>query len=113
MRRALLTSLLTALFSGTLLHAQVGPSVRMSVTLPDGTVKELVARESGLAELSLPDGTSIGLRPTILDSKPWNRVVVTFFKMPTATHAAEEIEAVETKTGGAAVQMKERPALKV
>ena len=87
--------------------------VRMNVTLPDGRASEVVAHESGLAEVTLSDGSSIGLRPTILDSKPWNRVVVTFFRMPTATHAAEEIEAVELKTGGAAVQMKEKPGLKV
>jgi hypothetical protein len=32
--------------------------------------KELSAPESGLATFSLKDGTEIGVRPTILDSKP-------------------------------------------
>jgi hypothetical protein len=44
--------------------------VKMSVTLPNGETKQLSAPESGVAAFSLKDGTEIGVRPTILDSKP-------------------------------------------
>lgn len=93
--------------------AQVNPIVRMSVTAPDGTVQEVTAPESGTATITLKDGTAIGVRPTILDSRPWTRVVVSFFKMPTPTHSTEEIGSVEVKTGAAAIQSKTSPAFKV
>lgn len=101
------------LLAGNLVAAQPNPIVRMTITLPDGQTKELSASESGLATFTLKDGAEIGVRPTILDSKPWTRVVITFFKMPTATHASEEIGSVETKTGGPSVTAKTNPVLKV
>src|SRR5690349_7110480 len=85
----------------------------MTVTLPDDQTTELSAPESGLATVRLKDGTEIGVRPTILDSRPWTRVLVTFFKTPTATHASEESGGVEVKTGGPPVQTKTNPAFKV
>ena len=99
--------------TGTLAAAQSRPIVRMSVTLPDGQTKEVSAPESGMADLSLKDGTEIGVRPTILDSKPWTHVVVTVFKLPTASHNVEELGSVETKTGAAAMQTKTTPAFKI
>jgi hypothetical protein len=42
----------------------------MSVTLPYGRTRELTAPESGLATLTLKDGTEYGVRPTIQDSSP-------------------------------------------
>jgi len=101
------------LLAGNLAGAQPNPVVKMTVTLPDGQTKDLSAPESGLATVTLKDGTEIGVRPTILDSKPWTRVVVTFFKMPTATHASEEIGAAELKTGGPAEQVTTGPMFKV
>ena len=102
-----------ALLTTSLAAAQPNPVVHMNVTLPDGQTKQLSAPESGLAMVTLSDGTEISVRPTIIDSKPWNRVIVTFFKAPTASHAAEEIGNVEVKTGAAAVQTKTTPAFKV
>jgi hypothetical protein len=102
----------TLLASG-LLAAQPNPVAKMMVTLPDGQTKELSAPESGLATFTLKDGTEIGVRPTILDSRPWTRVVVTFFRMPTATHAGDEIGSVEVKTGGTAMTAKTNPVFKV
>jgi len=99
--------------TGTLATAQPNPVVKMTVTLPDGQTKHLSAPESGLATFTLNDGREIGVRPTILDAKPWSRVVVTFFRMPTANHASEEIGAVEVKTAGPAIQAKGNPAFKV
>lgn len=93
--------------------AQPNPIVKMTVTPPTGSAQELSAPESGLATFALKDGTEIGVRPTILDAKPWARVTVTFFKMPTTSHASEEIGSVEAKTGGAAVTAKTSPAFKV
>jgi hypothetical protein len=98
--------------AGSLTAAQPNPIVKMTVTLPDGQTRELSAPESGLATFTLKDATEIGVRPTILDSKPWTRVVLTFFRMPTATHASEEIGEVEVKTGGPAVQAKTSPTFK-
>jgi hypothetical protein len=102
-----------AVLVSTLATAQPGPIVKMSVTLPGGEIKELSAPDSGLATFTLKDGTEIGVRPTIQDSKPWTRVVVTFFKMPTAAHASEEIGSVEAKTGGPAMPAKTNPAFRV
>jgi len=101
------------LLAGSLVAAQPNPIVKMTVTLPDGQTKELSAPESALATFTLKDGTEIGVRPTILDSKPWTRVVVTFFKMPTATHASEEMGAVEVKAGAPAGHTKTNPAFGV
>ena len=101
------------LLAGSLAAAQPNPVVNMTVTLPDGQTKQLSAPESGLATFTLKDGTEVGVRPTIIDSKPWTRVVVTFFRMPTTTHATEEMGAVEVKTGGPALQAKTNPAFKV
>ena len=89
------------------------PIVSMSITLPDGQTKQVTASESGLATITLTDGTEIGFRPTIQDSKPWTRVVVTIFKMPTSSHPSQELGAIEVKTGGPAVQSKTAPAFKV
>jgi hypothetical protein len=109
----LIVAFVSAMLTATLTSAQPNPVVRMTVTTPDGQAKELSAPESGLATLSLRDGTEIGVRPTILDSKPWTRVVITFFNMPTASQAGEEIGSVEVKTGAPAVQARTSPAFKV
>jgi hypothetical protein len=85
----------------------------MTVTAADGTTQQLTAPESGLAKLTLKDGTEIGVRPTILDSRPWSRVELTFFRMPTSARAAEEIGSVEVKTGAPVTQTKTSPAFKV
>lgn len=114
MKRVFACVVTCAMFqSGSLVLAQPSPLVKMAVTVPDGQIKELTVPESGLATFTLKDGTEIGVRPTILDSKPWTRVVVTFFKMPTPTHGVEEIGLVETKTAGPVVIAKTTPPIKV
>ena len=60
------------------------PLVTMSITTADGQTKDLTAHESGLATLRVKDGAEYGFRPTIQDSTPWSRVVVTIFKTATA-----------------------------
>jgi hypothetical protein len=106
-------SMLFAMMCATVAAQTYSPIVTMNVTLPDGQAKELTSPESGLATVALKDGTEIGIRPTILDAQPWTRVVITFFKMPTAKHATEEIGSVEVKTGAAVVSSKTTPAFKI
>lgn len=89
------------------------PVVHMNITLPDGQTKALSAPESGLATTTLTDGTEIGFRPTIVDDKPWNHIIVAIFKMPTQTHASEELGLVDLKTGGEAVASKTTPSFKI
>ena len=115
MKRSIIVSTVcTVLMAGTPLAGQApNPMVTMSVTRPDGKTAQLSAPESGLATITLSDGTEIGFRPTILDSKPWTRVIVTMFKMATATHPTEEIGQVEVTTGAAAGQAKTAPPFKV
>jgi hypothetical protein len=89
------------------------PTVHMRVTLPDGEARDVAAPESGLATLTLKDGTPIGIRPTIEDGKPWTHVVVTIFETPTTAHASKELGEVEVKTDGPAAAIKATPAFKV
>lgn len=89
------------------------PVVTMSVTLPDGRTQELTAAESGLATVSLKDGTEYGFRPTIQDSKPWNRIVVTIFRTATTNAPTQILGEVELKRGGPAVNSKTSPSFKV
>ena len=61
------------------------PVVTMTVTTPDGRTQDLTAPESSVARLTLKDGTEYEFRPTIQDSSPWNRIIVTIFKGATST----------------------------
>ena len=73
-RRSLSFAFVAVLLAGAMAAAQAhAPVVTMSVTTPDGRTHELTAAESGLATLTLKDGTEYGFRPTIQDSSPWNR----------------------------------------
>jgi hypothetical protein len=89
------------------------PVVAMTVTLPDGQARQVTAPESGLATVALADGAEFGFRPTIQDDRPWNRVVVTIFRMPTASRATEELGEVEVRTGAGAIQSRTSPAFKI
>ena len=97
-----------------LVRAQSGaPIVTMRVTLADGHVEELTAPESGLATLRTADGTEYGFRPTIQDSAPWTRIVVTIFKMATAHAATTTLGELEVKTNGPAAASKTTPSFKI
>ena len=105
---------LFSLVTSTLAAAQAyAPVVTMSVTLPDGRTQELTAPDSGLATVSLKDGTAYGFRPTIQDSMPWNRIVVTIFRMATTTSPTQILGEVELKRGGPAADSKTNPSFKV
>jgi hypothetical protein len=85
----------------------------MSVTTPEGRTQNLTAHESGLATVTLTDGREYAFRPTIQDSAPWNRIVVTIFKTATATEPTAIVGEVELKRGGPAVASKTNPSFKV
>jgi hypothetical protein len=100
--------------AGMLAGAQSSaPVVTMSVTLPDGRSQELTAPESGLATVSLKDGTEYGFPPTIQDSAPWNRIVVTIFRTATTNAPTQILGEIELKRGGAAIDSKTNPSFKV
>jgi len=102
------------LLTGAIVAAQAyAPVVTISVTSPDGHTQELTAPESGLATLTLKDGTEYGFRPTIQDSAPWNRIVVTIFKSGTTSSPTSVLGDVELRRGGPAVDSKTNPAFKV
>jgi hypothetical protein len=111
------TGVLLAFFvalMGMLAAAQsYAPVVTMIVTLPDGRTQEVTAAESGLATLSLKDGTEYGFRPTIQDSTPWNRIIVTIFRTATTNAPTQILGEVEVKRGGPAVDSKTNPSFKV
>ena len=113
-RRSLSFAFVTVLLAGAIAAAQAhAPVVTMSVTTPDGRTHELTAAESGLATLTLKDGTEYGFRPTIQDSSPWNRIVVTIFRGATANAPTTVLGEIELRRGGPAVDSKTNPSFKV
>jgi hypothetical protein len=89
------------------------PIVTMVVTMPDGRTQELTAAESGLATLTLKDGTEYGFRPTIQDSAPWNRIVVTIFRSATTSAPTTVLGEIEVRRGRPAMDSKTNPSFKV
>ena len=112
-RRRLLFALLFVLITRFSAVQAYAPVVTMSVTLPDGRTQELTAPDSGLATLQLKDGTEYAFRPTIQDSSPWNRIVVTIFRTATTSAPTTVLGEVELKRGGAAVQSRTNPSFRV
>src|SRR6186713_1888128 len=96
-RRGMAFALVAMMLSAVAAAQPYAPIVTMVVTMPDGRTQELTATESGLATLTLKDGTEYGFRPTIQDSAPWNRIVVTVFRMGTASAATESLGELELK----------------
>ena len=89
------------------------PMVTMSVTLPDGRTHELTAPESGGATGSVTDGTEYGFRPTIQDSTPSNRIVVTILGTATTNTPTQILGEVELTRGGPAVDSPTNPSFRV
>ena len=80
---------------------------------PDERTDKLTAAESGLATLTLKDGTEYRFRPTIQHSSPWNRIVVTIFRSATASAPATIVGEIELRRGAPAVNSKTNPSFKV
>src|SRR5512145_206608 len=112
-RRRLLFAFCLALVASLAVAQPHAPVVTMSVTLPDGRTRELTAAESGLATVQLHDGSEYGFRPTIQDSSPWNRIVITIFRMATTSAPTTVLGDIEVKRAGAAVNSKTNPSFKV
>lgn len=112
-KRFSLGLLIALLASGMATTEASGPVVTMSVTTPDGRTQELTALESSVARLTFKDGTEYEFRPTIQDSSPWNRIVVTIFKGATSTTPTTVLGEVEVKRGGPPVDSRTNPAFKV
>ena len=110
--KTILLALFVALMGVRAAAQSSSPVVTMSVTLPGGRTQEITAVESGLATVSL-DGTEYGFRPTIQDSTPWDRIVVTIFRTATANAPTQILGEVELKRGGPAVPSKTNPSFKV
>jgi hypothetical protein len=112
-RRSLSFAFVALLLAGALAAAQAhAPVVTMSVTTPDGRTHELTAAESGLATLTLKDGTEYEFRPTTQDSSPWNRIAVTMFRSATASAPTTVLGEIDRR-GGPAVDSKTNPSFKV
>ena len=89
------------------------PVVTMSVRLPDGRSEQLTAPESGLATVSLKDGTEYGFQPTIRAGMPWNRLTVTIFAMAPTNSPTESLGEVELQRGGPAAKSNTTPSFTV
>lgn len=89
----------------------VAPTVLMSVTLPDGQVKELTTAESGLATVTV-GSREYGFRPTMLDDQG-ARMTITIFDLGAATESVREVGSVDIKGGGPIVTSKTTPAFKI
>jgi hypothetical protein len=113
-RRCLSFAFVAVLLAGAMAAAQAqAPIVTMSITTPDGRTHELTAAESGLATLTLKDGTEYGFRPTIQDSSAWNRIVVTIFRSATASAPTTVLGEMELRRGGPVVDSKTNPSFRV
>jgi hypothetical protein len=112
-RRLLPMAFLLVVISSVATAQPYAPVVTLSVTLPDGRTQELTASESGLATLQLKDGTEYAFRPTIQDSSPWNRIVITIFRSATTSAPTQVLGEVELKRGGSTVESKTNPSFKI
>ena len=106
-------ALVVAMLSAVAAAQAYAPIVTMVVTMPDGRTQELTAAESGLATLTLKDGTEYGFRPTIQDSAPWNRIVVTIFRSATTSAPTAVLGEIEVRRGCPAMGSKTNPSFKM
>ena|ERR1051325_3722036 len=106
MMRVLLALLFVA--PATISTAQTySPLVTMTITAPDGTTQDVVARESGVGTLKLKDGTEYQFRPTVLD-EPFSKVAIAIFKADSSP-----VGEVQATKGAAAVTSKTTPSFKI
>jgi hypothetical protein len=89
-----------------------GPWVTMTVTTPDGETLQRTARDSSVASVTLKNGTTYELRPTIHDY-PYSKVTIGIFKAATATELTTMVGEVDVTKGSAAVESKTQPKFKI
>ena len=83
------------------------PTVTMTITAPDGTTQDVIARESNVGTLKLKDGSEYQFRPTVQD-EPFSKVTVAIFKADSTP-----IGEVQVTKGAAAVTSKTAPSFKI
>jgi hypothetical protein len=88
------------------------PWVTFSITTPDGDTIERTARDSSVATITLKDGTTYELRPTIVD-EPFSKVNVAIFKAATATEAAALVGELQLTKGARPVATKTKPSFRI
>ena len=94
--------------AATVTHAQTySPTVTMTITAPDGSAQDVVARDSAVGTLKLKDGSEYQFRPTVLD-EPFTKVTVTIF-----TADSTPLGEVQATKGAGAVASKTTPSFKV
>ena len=112
-RKTICTWLFTLLANPAFASAQTyAPWVTMSITTPDGETIERSARDSSVATVTLKDGTTYELRPTIHD-EPFSKVTVAIFKAATATHPTTPVAEVQVTKGRGPVDSKTTPNFKI
>ena len=105
--------LVVLMLSAPFVSAQTyAPVVTMRVTVPDGTTQEISARESGVATVTLKDGSVYELRPTVHD-EPFSKVTVSIFKAATAAESTVSVAELQATKGGPAVDSKSKPNFRV
>ena len=88
------------------------PWVTFSITTPDGETIERTARDSSVATITLKDGTTYELRPTIVD-EPFTKVNVAIFKAATATESTTMLGELQLVKGARPVESKTTPRFRI
>jgi hypothetical protein len=83
------------------------PTVTMTITGPDGSAQEVVARDSSVGTMKLKDGTEFQFRPTVID-EPFSKAIVAIFKAD-STPVGE----VQVTKGSSAVASKTTPSFRI
>jgi hypothetical protein len=109
MRKIAVLSIVFAVALCAAAGAQISqPRVTMSITLPDGSIKEVTTRASTLARVKLADDREFAFRPSMLDDKGV-LFTVTVFRM----EPFENLGDTEVKTGQKPVDSKTMPVFKI
>jgi hypothetical protein len=83
------------------------PTVTMTITAPDGTTQDVMARDSNVGTMKLKDGSEYQFRPTVID-EPFSKVTIAIFKSDST--AVGEVQATK---GAPAVTSKTTPSFKI
>jgi hypothetical protein len=102
-----LLALAISLFATTAFAQTYSPTVTMTITAPDGTSQDVVARDSSVGTLKLKDGSEYLFRPTVHD-EPFTKATIAIFKGD-STPVGE----VQVTKGAAAVASKTTPSFKI
>jgi hypothetical protein len=102
-----LFALAISLFATPATAQTYSPTVTMTITAPDGSSQDVVARDSSVGTLKLKDGSEYLFRPTIHD-EPFTKATIAIFKAD-STPLGE----VQVTKGAAAVTTRTTPSFKI